>query len=64
MFLSLVFVQVLWEAHLVLKGAKKRKEFTDAFLLKYGCAVGSTIIMTELAYTTDEAWLEASKVIV
>ena len=48
----------------ILKGAKRRKEFTNKFLLKYGCAVGSTIIMTENAYMTDEAWLKAAKAIV
>ena len=49
----------------LLKGAKQnRKEFSDEFLVKYGCAPGSTIIMTESAYMTDEAWLEASKAIV
>jgi hypothetical protein len=49
-----------------LKGAKqhRRKEFSDDFLVKYGCAPGSTIVMTESAYMTDEAWLEASKAIV
>ena len=48
----------------LLEGTKVRNEFTDALLLKYGCAVWSTIIMTESAYMTNEAWLEASKAIV
>ena len=49
----------------LLKGVKQtKKEFTDEFLVKYGCAPGSTIIMTESAYMTDEAWLEASKAII
>ena len=36
---------------------------TDAFLIKHGCALASTIIMTKDAYMTDEAWLSASKAI-
>ena len=50
----------------LLKGAKqhRRKEFSDKLLVKYGCVPGSTIIMTESAYMTDDAWLEASNAIV
>ena len=48
----------------ILKGEKKRKHFTDEFLVTHGCAPGSTIIMTEDAYMTDEAWEEASTSIV
>eukprot|EP00957_Ditylum_brightwellii_P008027 609012-Ditylum_brightwellii.AAC.1 len=48
----------------LLKGAKKKSAFTDAFLLRHGLAPGSTIIMTENAYMTNEAWLKVSKAIV
>jgi len=48
----------------LLKGTNRRSEFTDEFLVKHGLAPGSTIIMTENAYMTDEAWLEVSKAIV
>ena len=50
----------------LLKGAKqnRRKEFSDEYLVRHGCAPGSTIVMTESAYMTDVAWLEASKAIV
>ena len=49
----------------LLKGKGKPKAaFTDEFLLKHGLALGSTIIMTDNAFMTDEAWLEASKAIV
>ena len=49
----------------ILKDAKKqKKEFTDEFPMKYGCAVGPMITMTESAYMTDGAWLEALKAIV
>ncbi len=45
----------------LLKGAKCRKHFNDDYLLRYGMAPGSKVIMKENAYMTDEAWLEASK---
>ncbi len=48
----------------LLKGAKCRKHFNEDYLLRYGMAPGSKVIMTENAYMTDEAWLEASKSIV
>ena len=49
----------------LLKGTKGvRKSFSDAFLLKHGCAPGSTIIMTENAYMTDDVWMESSMAIV
>ena len=48
----------------VLKGVQAKKEFSDDCLLKYGMDVGSTIRMTESAYMTDVAWLQASKAIV
>ena len=48
----------------LLKGTTKRAAYTDAFLEKHGLAKGSTIIMTENAYMTDEAWLQVSQAIV
>ena len=48
----------------LLKGTKVKPAFSDEFLLKHGLAPGSTIVMTENAYMTDEAWLEVSKAIV
>jgi hypothetical protein len=48
----------------LLKGMKRRNNFNNKYLLRYGMATGSTILMTESAYMTDDAWLEASKAIV
>jgi hypothetical protein len=48
----------------VLKGTKRRSAYDDEFLKQHGMAEGSTIIMTENACMTDDAWLEASKAIV
>ena len=48
----------------LLKGTKHRDNFNNVYLLRYGMAKGSTILMTENAYMTDDAWLEASKAIV
>ncbi len=48
----------------VLKGTQSRSAYNDEFLMRHGMAEGSTIIMTENAYMTDDAWLEASKAIV
>jgi hypothetical protein len=42
----------------LLAGKKRRNGFNDAFLLRNGAAVGSTIIMTETAYMTTDAWEE------
>jgi hypothetical protein len=50
--------------YFLLKGATRKKSFTDAYLVKYGMKPGSTIIMTENAYMTDDAWLQVSKEIV
>lgn len=47
----------------VLKGTKRRSVYDDKFLKRHGMAEGSTIIMTENAYMTEDAWLEASKAI-
>jgi hypothetical protein len=48
----------------LLKGTKKRAFFTNDFFVRHGMAIGSTIIMTENAYMTDDAWVEASYSIV
>ncbi len=48
----------------LLKGTKHCNNFNNDYLLRYGMAKGSTILMTENAYMTDNAWLEASKAIV
>ena len=41
-----------------MKGKKRKKGITDDFLLKEGCEVGSTVVMTENAFMTDLAWKE------
>ena len=41
----------------LLNGTKRRRGYTDEFLVKHGAAKGSSITMTDSAYTTDEAWL-------
>ena len=40
----------------LLKGQRKRDNYTDDFLVKFGCRKGSTIIMTPNAFMTTEAW--------
>ena len=40
--------------------ANKHASFTDEFLVKQGLAPGSTILMTENAYMTDDAWGECT----
>ena len=40
------------------EGVKRRKAYSNDFLCREGCALGSTIAMTESAYMTDEAWVE------
>jgi hypothetical protein len=39
-----------------MKGKLRRTGYTDAFLRKNGCALRSTIIMTENAFMTVDAW--------
>ena len=46
---------------ILLKGEKKNLIYTDEFLVKHGMAPGSTIIMTENAYMTDNAWIAVTK---
>ena len=48
----------------LVKGDKVRRGFTEDFLVRYGCAAGSTVIATENAYMTDDAWLKVSEAIV
>jgi hypothetical protein len=45
----------------LLKGKKKRPGYTDDMLVKHGCEPGSTIIMTENAFMTNEAWIELTR---
>eukprot|EP00978_Attheya_sp_CCMP212_P000306 scaffold593_cov31-Attheya_sp.AAC.1 len=40
--------------------ANRHKDMTDEWLLQQGMAPGSTIIMTENAYMTNEAWIQAA----
>ena len=48
----------------LLKGKRKRKAYSDAFLIKHGCEPGSVITMNENAYMTDETWVEITPSIV
>ena len=43
---------------ILLAGKQKRKFYTDKFLINNGAALGSTIIMTETAFMTTEAWVK------
>lgn len=45
----------------LMKGKKKRAGYTDGLLLRHGCEPGSTLIMTENAFMTNEAWIELTK---
>ena len=40
----------------LLKGVTRKPEFDDAFLLRKGCAPGSTTIMTDNAYMNNNSW--------
>ena len=42
----------------IMKGKNRKKGMTNKFLIDEGCAVGSTIAMTENAFMTDAAWQE------
>ena len=44
-----------------MKGKKKRAGYTDKFLVDNGCQPGSTVIMTENSFMTNEAWIELTK---
>jgi hypothetical protein len=51
----------------ILKGSSNKSMhecFTNKFLVKYGCAPGSTILFSENAYMTDETWMQAMQAIV
>ena len=37
--------------------ARLRTGFNDEYLLRYGCAPGSQILMTENAFMTEECWI-------
>jgi hypothetical protein len=45
-------------------GKKRRNGFTDAYLMQYGAAEGSTIIMMPTAFVTEEAWLEMTPFVI
>ena len=45
----------------LMKGKKKRPGFTDQFLVRNGCEPGSTVIMTDNAFMTNEAWVQLTK---
>ena len=49
---------------ILLKGKIKRKTYTDEFLVQQGLKPGSTIIMTENAFMTHDAWYETTKAII
>ena len=40
----------------VLKGQRSNRLFTDEFLRSKGCALGSTIIITEKTFMTNKEW--------
>ena len=44
-----------------MKGKKRRAGYTDNLLVNHGCEEGSTIIMTENAFMTNDAWIELTK---
>jgi hypothetical protein len=50
--------------YFLLKRTTCKKSFNNTNLIKYSMKPGSTIIMTENAYMTDDAWLQVSKKIV
>ena len=41
-------------------GVRKVTGWTDAFLVAHGAAPGSTIVMTDSGYMTEEAWRECA----
>ena len=45
----------------LMKGKRKKAAFTDEFLVENGCAPGSTVVMTENAFMTNDAWIEITK---
>ena len=49
---------------ILLKGEIKRAIFNDASLVCHGLKPGSTIIMTEKAFMTHDAWYKATKSII
>ena len=40
----------------LMKGKKKKRGYTDEFLVEERCTRGSTIVMTKNAFMTDKAW--------
>ena len=49
---------------ILLKGKIKRAIFNDAYLVRHRLKPGSTIIMTENAFMTHDAWYKATKAII
>jgi hypothetical protein len=61
MFRSGVTVGTNGPTGFLLKGKKRRPGYTDEMLVKHGCEEGSTIVMTENAFMTNDAWIELTK---
>ena len=40
----------------LMAGQRRRPGFDDDFLMKHGAAAGSTLVMTENGFMTDDAW--------
>ena len=40
----------------LMAGQRRRPGFDDDFLMKHGAAAGSTLVMTESGFMTDDAW--------
>ena len=39
-------------------GVRRKTGYDEAFLIKHGAALGSTLVMTPTGYMTEEAWVE------
>jgi hypothetical protein len=48
----------------LLNGKKQRVGYNDTFLKQEGCALGSTVVMVENAYMTEDAWEEMTPYLV
>jgi len=46
------------------KGKQRKQGFTDAFLEQHGMTRGSTVLMTESAFMTDEAWAKCMPILI
>ena len=45
----------------LMKEKRRKAAYTDAFLEKYGCEPGLTIVMTENTYMTDASWVKITR---